>query len=40
MVLLQVNKKCVKLFRIILVHEAGVAEYYLSIQNKKHEARF
>ena len=47
MVLLQVDKKCIKsayrkrrLSRILLVHEVGVAKYYLSMQNKKHEARF
>ena len=43
MVLLQVDKKCIsqrRLSRILLVHEVGVSKYYMSIQNKKHEARF
>ena len=43
MVLLQVDKKCIskrRLFRMLLVHEVGVAKYYMSMQNKKHEARF
>ena len=39
----KLHKKCIskrRLSRILLVHEVGVAKYYLSMQNKKHEARF